>query len=80
MVLRCILESTGNENALMELIVRAVAGAISEFEDHGLALIEAFDSIPLLRIVDMMRELEYFRQSDAVLALSRFYETNSGVF
>lgn len=68
--LRCIVESTNGKEALTELIVRAVTGTTSEFEHHGLALVEAFDQIPLLRIVDMMRELEYFRQSDAVLALS----------
>ena len=57
-MLRCILESEGNEAALCEPIVRAVAGVVREFEDHGLKLVEAFDSIPLLRIMSMMRELD----------------------
>lgn len=69
-MLRCILESEGNEAALCEPIVRAVAGVVREFEDHGLKLVEAFDSIPLLRIMSMMRELEYFSATDAPMALS----------
>jgi hypothetical protein len=73
LVLRTILESEGNRDALFEPIISAVSTAIICSPEHvakGLAWIEAFDQVPLKRIFDMMRELEYFRVSEARSALS----------
>ncbi|WP_057834791.1 hypothetical protein [Bradyrhizobium jicamae] len=69
--LRCILESEGNEAALCELIVRAVAAVVPEFEHRGLALVEAFDQINLLGVLEQMRALEYFYESETSSALER---------
>ena len=71
MTLRCITESEGNEGALSEMNLRAVSGAIGPFEDRGIALIEAFDQIPLLSVFEQMRALEYFYVSEARGALER---------
>ncbi|MCS3896428.1 hypothetical protein M2171_005561 [Bradyrhizobium japonicum USDA 38] len=71
MTLRCITESEGNEGALSEMNLRAVSSAIGPFEDRGLALIEAFDQIPLLSVFEQMRALEYFYVSEAQGALER---------
>ena len=65
MTLRCITESEGNEGALSEMNLRAVSGTIGPFEDRGIALIEAFDQIPLLSVFEQMRALEYFYVSEA---------------
>jgi hypothetical protein len=63
---RCILESKGNEGAFAEPFVSAVHGACSnnEFADRGLELVEAFDQIDLVGILETMRALEYFRLND----------------
>jgi hypothetical protein len=71
MTLRCITESEGNENALSEMMVRAVSNAIGPYKDRGIDLIEAFDQIPLNGIFEQMRDLEYFYQSEAPSALER---------
>ncbi|MCS3895238.1 hypothetical protein M2171_004371 [Bradyrhizobium japonicum USDA 38] len=71
MTLRCITEPEGNEGALSEMNLRAVSSAIGPFEDRGLALIEAFDQIPLLSVFEQMRALEYFYVSEATAALER---------
>ncbi|MBR0907027.1 hypothetical protein [Bradyrhizobium liaoningense] len=71
MTLRCITESEGNEGALSEMNLRAVSSAIGPFEDRGIALIEAFDQIPLLGVFEQMRALEYFYESEAASALER---------
>ena len=73
LTLRTILESEGNRDALFEPIISAVSSAIVRNPEHvakGLAWIEAFDQIPLRRTFEMMRELDYFRVSEARLALS----------
>jgi hypothetical protein len=73
LVLRTILESEGNRDALFEPIIGAVSSVIIFHPDQvakGLAWIEAFDQIQLRRIFDMMRELEYFKKSEARLVLS----------
>lgn len=57
--------------ALSEMNLRAVSRAIGPFEDRGLALIEAFDQIPLLSVFEQMRALEYFYVSEATAALER---------
>lgn len=60
---RCILESEGNEGAFAEPFVSAVHSACSncEFADRGLELVEAFDQIDLVGILETMRALEYFK-------------------
>jgi hypothetical protein len=61
LTLRCILESEGNEDAIREpIIVSAVSTSIYNFADRGLALIEAFDRIPLTAILQTMRNLRIF--------------------
>ncbi|MDA9465343.1 hypothetical protein [Bradyrhizobium sp. CCBAU 53415] len=71
LTLRCITESEGNSGALAELPIRAVSGAIGPYADRGLALIEAFDSIPLLGILEQMRALDFFYAKEAQGALER---------
>lgn len=63
MICRCICESHGNEGALVALAVEAVADCVRLHGDKGLSLIEAFDSIPILKIVEQMRDLEIFKES-----------------
>jgi hypothetical protein len=62
---RCILESEGNEGAFSEPFVSAVHGVCSkkELADRGLELIQAFDQIPLQKIVETMRGLDLFKES-----------------
>jgi hypothetical protein len=71
MTLRCIVESEGNDGALVDPIVSAVSSAISPYVDRGIALIEAFDQIPLLGVFEQMRALEYFYEREAPSALER---------
>ncbi|WP_454616626.1 hypothetical protein [Bradyrhizobium cenepequi] len=72
MALRCISESEGNGcAALSDLTVRAISSVIGPYEDRGLALIEAFDKIPLLGVIEQMRSLEYFYVSEAPAAFER---------
>ena len=54
---RCILESEGNEGAFSEPFVSVVHGVCSkkEFADRGLDLVEAFDQIDLVGILEAMR-------------------------
>jgi hypothetical protein len=62
-ILRCILESSGNEGALIGPIVRAVSYCLTpELTNRGLELIEAFDRIPLLAILETMRSLDLFSE------------------
>jgi hypothetical protein len=62
-MIRCILESSGNENALIGPIVRAVSGALRpEWTSRGLELIEAFDKIPLVSLLETMRSLDLFSE------------------
>jgi hypothetical protein len=73
LVLRTILESEGNRDALFEPIISGVSSAIIFNPEHvakGLAWLETFDQIPLRRIFDLMRELEYFKLSEARLVYS----------
>lgn len=65
MTCRCILESNGNENALIGPVVSAVHSVVTPaLMDRGLALIEAFDRIPLLSILETMVGLDVFTESD----------------
>jgi hypothetical protein len=64
--IRTINESDGNEGALIAPIISAVSSVMSchrDWTDKGLAWIEAFDSIPLLAIVQTMRGLDLFKES-----------------
>jgi hypothetical protein len=60
-IIRCITESSGNEGALIGPIVSAVSSCVTpELTDRGLELIEAFDRISLLAILETMRGLDLF--------------------
>jgi hypothetical protein len=66
LLVRTIIESEGNQEALVEPIISAVSWAMSrhaQWADRGLAWIEAFDSIPLVAIVDTMRGLDLFKET-----------------
>jgi hypothetical protein len=65
LICRCICESVGNEEALHDpIIVGGVASSLeARFVDRGLALIEAFDKIPLAAILKTMRALDLFSES-----------------
>jgi hypothetical protein len=61
LLIRTIIESEGNGNALVEPIISAVSSVMSlhrAWADRGLAWIEAFASIPLVGIVETMRGAE----------------------
>jgi len=60
-IIRVITESAGNEGALIGPVVSAVASCMTpQLMDRGLAVIEAFDSIPLLAILRTMVGLDVF--------------------
>jgi hypothetical protein len=77
---RCILESRGNEGAFAEPFVSAVDDICGkkEFVDCGLGLIEAFDQIPLLKIVETMRGLDLFKESSIRLYLPMIIKNKVG--
>jgi hypothetical protein len=62
-LIRCILESSGNEGALVGPVVSAVNGALRpEWTARGLELIEAFDQIPLMPLLETLRSVDIFRE------------------
>jgi hypothetical protein len=62
---RTILESEGNQNALIEPIVSAVAGSMRTiWIRKGVGFIAAFDQIPLLDILNKLRELNLFTEKE----------------
>jgi hypothetical protein len=63
-VLRCIFESNGNENASIGPIVYAVSSCLTpELTNRGLdGVIEAFDKISLVGLLERMRSLDLFRE------------------
>ena len=66
LVIRTIIESEGNETALIEPVISAVSDVMAskpDWPNMGIAWIAAFDGIPLLQIVDTMRGLEIFRDT-----------------
>jgi hypothetical protein len=67
---RCILESEGNQDAFRQPFVSAVLSSVGNFADRGLELVEAFDQIDLVGILEQMRALEFFLQKDVVGDLS----------
>ena len=63
LLIRTILESEGNEGALIEPIVSAVSLCMRpEWTNLGLKWIEAFDQIPLTAILQTMRGLDLFSE------------------
>jgi hypothetical protein len=74
LLIRTITESEANEGALVEPVISAMSSVMSshrDWTDKGLAWIEAFDSIPLLAIVETMRGLDLFKES----SLSHYLST-----
>jgi hypothetical protein len=66
LLVRTIIVSAGNENALIEPVVTAVALCMrQEWTSKGLAWIEAFDGVPLLDLLNQLRELDLFDQERA---------------
>jgi hypothetical protein len=73
LLLRTIIESEGNQNALVEPIVSAVSSAIADhpkWTDKGLAWIEAFDTLDLNGLVATMRGLDLFKETSLAKYLS----------
>jgi hypothetical protein len=65
LLLRTILESEGNQNALIEPIVSAVASCMRTiWIRKGVGFIAAFDQIPLLGILSKLRELDLFPENE----------------
>jgi hypothetical protein len=64
LLIRTILESAGNENALVEPIVSAVSQCMRpEWTRLGLTWIETFDRIHLTEILQTMRGLDLFTEN-----------------
>ena len=59
-ILRIFLESDTNRDALLEPILCAVAFAHGRFARHGLALLDAMDTIKLRELLETMRGLDLF--------------------
>ena len=63
LLLRTIVESEGNQDALIEPIVSAVAMCmVPQWTNLGLAWIEAFDELKLTDILQTMRSLDLFSE------------------
>jgi len=71
LLIRTITESSGNENALVEPIITAVALVMRpEWTNLGLRWIKAFDQIPLMATLQTMRSLNLFSERSMALYLS----------
>jgi hypothetical protein len=65
LLIRTILESEGNEDALVEPIVNAVCSCMRpEWTDLGLVWIETFDKFKLTALLETMRSLDLFAEKD----------------
>jgi hypothetical protein len=65
LLLRTILESEGNQGALIEPIVSAVASCMRTiWIRKGVEWIAAFDQIPLVDILNRLRELDLFPEKE----------------
>ena len=65
LLLRTILESEGNQDALIEPIVSAVASSMrATWIRRGIEWIAAFDRIALLDILNKLRELDLFPENE----------------
>jgi hypothetical protein len=60
--LRPFLESEINRDALIEPIFSAVASVMTRFGRHGLALLDALDTIKLTELLATMRGLDIFEE------------------
>jgi len=61
-ILRIFLESDTNRDALLEPILCAVSFAHGRFAHHGLALLDAMDTIKLRELLETMRSLDIFSE------------------
>jgi hypothetical protein len=65
LLLRTILESEGNGDALIEPVVSAVASSMRTiWIRRGIEWIAAFDRIPLVDILNRLRELDLFPENE----------------
>jgi hypothetical protein len=65
LLIRTILESENNQDALVEPIIHAVSSSMKpEWTNLGLAWIEAFDKIPLNALLQTMRSLDLFAEKN----------------
>lgn len=68
LLIRTIIESEGNEDALTEFVISGVAEVMRmrpDWPERGLAWIEAFDQVSLLGTLDRMRSLKCFTVNEA---------------
>lgn len=73
LVIRTIIESEGNEQALVEPVISAVSLVMSRRPDwvaKGVAWIAAFDGLRLLQLVETMRGLDIFREDSIGIYLA----------
>jgi hypothetical protein len=68
--LRVFLESDVNRGALFEPIFGAVSSVVSKFEHHGLALLDAMDTIRLTDLLARMRGLDLFSEQSLASYMS----------
>jgi hypothetical protein len=67
LLVRTVIESEGNANALVEPIISAVSSVMifhPEWAGRGLAWIEAFDNVPLMALLQTMRDLDVFQPGE----------------
>lgn len=68
LLIRTIIESEGNEDALTEFVIDGLADVMRarpDWPERGLAWIEAFDHVSLLGTLDRMRALKCFTVKEA---------------
>jgi hypothetical protein len=64
LLVKAIIESEGNQDALVEPVISAVSSVMSfkpEWPNRGGAWIEAFDKIPLVTLLRTLRGLKIFQ-------------------
>jgi hypothetical protein len=65
LLIRTIIESEGNANALVEPVIIGAVSMVMIFHPawpgRGLAWIEAFDDVPLMALLQTMQDLDLFR-------------------
>jgi hypothetical protein len=65
LLVRTIVESEGNQDALIEPVIVAVNSVLrSGWTEKGLAFIEAFDGFSFLKTLETMRSLNLFREEN----------------
>ncbi|QAU39595.1 hypothetical protein XH86_19465 [Bradyrhizobium guangdongense] len=65
LLVRTIIESEGNENALVEPVLVAVNSVLRPgWTGKGLAFIEAFDGFPFVTTLETMRGLNLFKEEN----------------